>query len=255
MRRLVTSALSASILPCIFISYPQWPGLHSIRRPAPMTELLRAGAAADTSLRPAALPAQSQAGERSEAPGAQESIPLEPGKPIERELSGSQSHSYRITMTAGQYLQVSVDQRGIDVLVTLFAPDREKRSESDDPNGTQGSEIVTTIAEAAGSYRIEVSSLDKKAKPGRYEIKMELREARAEDKDRVEAGAVFREAQRLENGTLDERRKSIESILKRRNCIEERAITLRRAPRSTRVARSTTFLEICRRRWRSTTRR
>jgi hypothetical protein len=30
-----------------------------------MTELLRAGAAADTSLRPAALPAQSQAGERS----------------------------------------------------------------------------------------------------------------------------------------------------------------------------------------------
>src|SRR5262245_47774555 len=129
MRRLVISALSASILPCIFISNPQGSGLHSIHRPAPMTEQSRVGAAADLSLRPSALPARSQAGERSEAPGAQENIPLEPGKPIERGLSGGQSHSYLITMTAGQYLEVSVDQRGIDVLVTLFAPDREKRSE------------------------------------------------------------------------------------------------------------------------------
>jgi hypothetical protein len=128
-----------------------------------MTELLRAGAAADTSLRPAASPAQSQAGERGEAPGAQESIPLEPGKPIERELSGGQSHSYRITMTAGQYLQVSVDQRGIDVLVTLFAPDGEKGIESDNPNGTAEPEIVTMDFEASrktalrpelGQYRI-----------------------------------------------------------------------------------------------------
>ena len=49
--------------------------------------------------------------------------PLEPGKPVERELAGGQSHSYRIAVTAGQYLSVVVDQRGINVIVTLFGPD------------------------------------------------------------------------------------------------------------------------------------
>ena len=51
------------------------------------------------------------------APGA---TALEPGKPVERELAGGQSHSYSIALTAGQYLHVVVDQRGIDVVVTLF---------------------------------------------------------------------------------------------------------------------------------------
>src|SRR5262245_38954917 len=42
-----------------------------------------------------------------------EAIPLELGKPIERELAGGQSHAYQITLAAGQYLNVVVEQRGI----------------------------------------------------------------------------------------------------------------------------------------------
>ena len=38
---------------------------------------------------------------------------LEVGKPIERELSSGQSHVYEITLTAGQYLNAVVEQRGI----------------------------------------------------------------------------------------------------------------------------------------------
>jgi hypothetical protein len=47
------------------------------------------------------LSAQFPASERGAAPSAQESISLEPGKPVERELSGGQSHSYKITMISG----------------------------------------------------------------------------------------------------------------------------------------------------------
>src|SRR5215470_15151941 len=47
---------------------------------------------------------------------------LEPGKPIERELTGGQSHSYQIAMASGQYMHLVVDQRGIDVVVALFTP-------------------------------------------------------------------------------------------------------------------------------------
>src|SRR5262245_16891409 len=61
----------------------------------------------------------------------QEAMPLELGKPIERELAGGQSHAYQITLAAGQYLNVVVEQRGIDVVVTLFGPDDEKVIEVD----------------------------------------------------------------------------------------------------------------------------
>ena len=44
-----------------------------------------------------------------------EALELVPGKPIEREMKGGEAHSYRITVAAGQYVHVVVDQRGIDV--------------------------------------------------------------------------------------------------------------------------------------------
>src|SRR6476646_6937076 len=48
---------------------------------------------------------------------------LEEGKPIEREIAGGQSHSYKFTLTSNQYAHILVQQKGIDVAVTLFGPD------------------------------------------------------------------------------------------------------------------------------------
>jgi len=158
-----------------------------------------------------APPAQSPASERGAAPSAQEGVSLEPGKPLERELSGGQSHFYKITLTSGQYLQVIVSQKGIDTKVTLFTPDGKKIGEVDSEKATVRSETISTTAEATGAYRIEVLSAEKTAQAGRYEIKVEeLREATAEDKYRVVAGALYREAEQLRQGTLEERRKGIE---------------------------------------------
>jgi hypothetical protein len=173
--------------------------------------LIRAGALAAASPRPVAAPAQAPASQRGAAPSAQETDSLEPGKPIERELSGGQSHSYKITMISGQYLQVVVAQRGIDVAVALFAPDGKKISEVDSEHQVEGSETVSAIAEATGAYLIEARSVEKTAKAGRYEIKVEeLRVATAEDKYRVAGESVFQEAEQLKDGTLEDRRKSIE---------------------------------------------
>src|SRR5262245_14886201 len=130
MSRLIIAALSALILLCVSISTPEGRGLHSIRWTSLMINLLiRAGAPAAASPSPGAAPAQAPASERGAAPSAQETDSLEPGRPIERELSGGQSHSYKIAMVSGQYLQVVVAQRGIDVAVALFAPDGKKISE------------------------------------------------------------------------------------------------------------------------------
>src|SRR6266852_770208 len=80
---------------------------------------------------------------------------LQPGTPIERTLAAGQSHSYAISLEQDQFLQLLVDQRGIDVVVRTFSPAGRRLREVDTPNGTDGPEDVTVIAETAGVYRIE----------------------------------------------------------------------------------------------------
>ncbi|HJQ22261.1 MAG TPA: hypothetical protein VKA60_00005, partial [Blastocatellia bacterium] len=123
---------------------------------------------------------------------------LRAGPGVERELKGGESHSYRIALATGQYLQVVVEQKGVDVVVRLFGPDGKQLTEVDSPNGTQGPEPVSWIAETAGEYRLEVKAPDEKAVPGRYEIKVEaLREATAKDRQRVAAERLLGEAEQL----------------------------------------------------------
>src|SRR5215813_10710755 len=211
MLPIIIAALSALILLCTPISTPRGRGLHSTRWAPLMVNLLRVGAQTATSLRPDSSSVQSPASERGATPSSQESISLEPGKPVERELSGGQSHFYKVTMTSGQYLRITASQRGIDALVALFTPDHKKIGEVDSEHATVGAETISAIAEAAGEYRIEVRSAEKTAQTGRYEIKVEeLREATIEDKYRAAAEALFREADQLGQGTLEEKRRGIE---------------------------------------------
>src|SRR5262249_10924537 len=42
-------------------------------------------------------------------------IPLEKGKPIEREIAGGQTDLYLLSLTQGQYARVVVEQKGADV--------------------------------------------------------------------------------------------------------------------------------------------
>jgi CHAT domain-containing protein/Flp pilus assembly protein TadD len=136
---------------------------------------------------------------------------LEFNKPIERELAGGQSHSYRIVLAAGQYLHVIADQRGIDVVVTLFAPDGKQVVEVDSPNGTPGPEPVSVIVETTGTYRLEVRSLEKDTPAGRYAVKIEeLRLGTVQDKNRISAQQAVLEAELLrEQQTAESRQRAI----------------------------------------------
>jgi CHAT domain-containing protein/tetratricopeptide (TPR) repeat protein len=194
------------------ITNPHGRGWPTTRRAVQIINmLLWAGLSAPPCLWPGAAPVQAIASERSATQSAQESDSLEPGKPIERELYGTQSHSYKITMISGQYLRVVVTQRGIDVAVALFTPDSKKISEVNSAPLIEGSETVSVIAEAPGAYLIEVHPPGKLAKTGRYEIKIEeSRVATAEDKYRIAGEKIFREAELLKSGTLEDKRKSIE---------------------------------------------
>lgn len=117
---------------------------------------------------------------RGEPVRGQGTASLQPGIPIERSLAPGQSHSFSINLDADQFLQLVVDQHGIDVIVRVFSPAGKSLGEFDTPNGREGPENVSVLSVVAGVYRIEVAPLGQvvDAPPGRYEIKiLELRHA------------------------------------------------------------------------------
>src|SRR5258708_28531436 len=70
---------------------------------------------------------------------------LAPNQPLEKTITGGETHIYRISMTANQYLNLVVDQRGVDVLVTALDPAKKKLTEVDSPNGRNGPEPLFLI--------------------------------------------------------------------------------------------------------------
>jgi len=67
-------------------------------------------------------------------PGPASGIPLEPGKPIERSIAAGETHTYTITLTTGQYAYVTVEQRGVDVIVSAYGPGDVPIVQVDSPN-------------------------------------------------------------------------------------------------------------------------
>jgi len=129
---------------------------------------------------------------------------LELGKPIERSINAGEAHSYTLTLTSRQYAHIAVDQRGVDVVVSIFAPDGTKLVQVDMPNGNYGPEPASLVAETTGAYRVEVLSTSPKM-PGRYEVKLdELRVATEPDRSRIAAQKLFAEAKFLRNQRTQE---------------------------------------------------
>ncbi len=142
----------------------------------------------------------------------QNDLELTLGKPIERQLAGSQVHSYKIVLAASQYLHVVVDQRGIDVVVTLFAPGGKKVAEVDGFNGAHGPEPISMVAEEAGSYRLEISSNEADAKTGLYQVVIEeIRKSKPQDKILIAAQQAFFEGLEFDaEGSADSLHKAID---------------------------------------------
>jgi hypothetical protein len=113
-----------------------------------------------------------------------QTVSLQQGVSIERTLARGQSHSFNVSLEEDQYLELVVDQKGIDVVVRVFSPAGKMLGEFDSPNGTDGPENVSLISASSGAYRIHVSPLGEgeEVVPGRFEIRIvELRAATSQE--------------------------------------------------------------------------
>jgi CHAT domain-containing protein/Tfp pilus assembly protein PilF len=123
---------------------------------------------------------------------------LELNQPVTRELAGGQNNAYRVAARAGQYLEAVLEQRGVDVVVTLFAPDGQRVAQFDGDSRPQGRETVAQILEATGDYRLEVAARRAEAPAGQYLLRLvALRDATAQDRAAQEATRLSAEAVRL----------------------------------------------------------
>lgn len=120
----------------------------------------------------------------------QQASQLELTKTIERSISGGQSHSFTIEGKTNQFLQLVVDQQGIDVVISLYEPDGTKVSEVDQTE-LFGPETIVGVMGPPGQYRLEVRPVVANASAGKYQIVIkELRAARDDDKAQISARAA-----------------------------------------------------------------
>jgi CHAT domain-containing protein/tetratricopeptide (TPR) repeat protein len=137
---------------------------------------------------------------------------LEPGKLVERRLVGGEIHSYRIMLTAGQFLNVVINQQGINVVMTLFGPDGKLIIEIDISDSDHRPEPLHVVADVDGSYRLEVRARDKQSRAGKYVVKTEqLRVATPQDRKWFVADLTLAAASQLNmKGTAQGARDALE---------------------------------------------
>src|SRR5262245_61859934 len=127
------------------------------------------------------------------APAAQDVRTLEPGKPVEREIAGGESHAYQISLAAGQFVRFRLEQRSLNSLLNLTSPDGKQLAEI---NLTDAGEPESLAHEAklTGIYRLTVRGDGTAKMRGAYRLEAN---ATAQDLKYLAAQALLLEAQEL----------------------------------------------------------
>jgi len=107
---------------------------------------------------------------------------LELGKPIQRDIAGGQTQSYRVRLSKDQFAGLSIQRRGIDVVEQLLAPDGKVYARFASEWRTDVTESVGFVAETSGVYQLDVKA-PVRGSTGSYEIRiMEIRAATDPDR-------------------------------------------------------------------------
>jgi tetratricopeptide (TPR) repeat protein len=115
-------------------------------------------------------------------------------------LAAGEVHAYVFPLEQGQFADLVVDQRGLDIAARLYGPGGSLLTSVDSYSldGTRGLEPLPIVSEAAGIYRLEIRASDPKARPGRYAILIRhVGPAHDRDRARVAAERAFAVGQAL----------------------------------------------------------
>jgi CHAT domain-containing protein/tetratricopeptide (TPR) repeat protein len=122
---------------------------------------------------------------------------LEPEKRIAREMARGEAHKYQLTLAAGEFALVVVEERGIDVAVNLLNAKDEKIEERILP-GHYGRVNFSILAQTGVTYGVEIKASSTQSNAGQYEIRLaERRNSGDRDQTRADAERAATEGWRL----------------------------------------------------------
>jgi CHAT domain-containing protein len=137
---------------------------------------------------------------------AQRTTSLTRGAAVDRQITGGEAHEYRLSLAAGEFAGLTVEQRGIDVVIQVLDPAGKPIAEFDAESRKQGRELAGVVADPAGNYSLRIKPVYSRQAPGHYEIRLaEVRAATAADRARFASHKLAGEASaRQDRGAYDE---------------------------------------------------
>lgn len=128
----------------------------------------------------------------------QQMRPLEPNKPIAGEFRKDEKQSFSLSLKPLDYARVTVDARGAELSITLFAPDGKPVAEYLRPLDGPNPVGVSLVAGYSGNYRIEILSRQEDNSPKAFSVTLaELRPIEKLDAERIEAERRFAAGERI----------------------------------------------------------
>lgn len=140
--------------------------------------------------------------------GAEPAPPVEPllhdGFTQEREIRGGETQGYAVELQAGQFLRVTVQEKGIDVEVRLIDPQGTMVVGADSAGlpPPQETEDLAAVAPQSGLFKLQVVAPIKQS-PGRYLLQVEGPRA-PEPADRIRVEAVQASWKGMTNSKKDD---------------------------------------------------
>lgn len=129
-------------------------------------------------------------------PTSETAYSLAPNQANTRELDAGQTHTYQITLNAGDFFQAALEYKGLDVHVTVFDAAHTVITEID--SRPREFTPISIIAAAPATYSLKVKPADNAAPPGRYLLRIgEIRSATPKDHQRLAAERTLAEGDRL----------------------------------------------------------
>lgn len=112
---------------------------------------------------------------------------LEPGKVLTNQIGTGETSAYLVTLPAKQFATVEVDQKKLNVTVSVFDSDGKNLAEEDMVR-VGDAEVVSLLSDKPETFRVEIRASEQITSPTTYEIKIkEFRAANENDKAGVAA--------------------------------------------------------------------
>lgn len=121
-------------------------------------------------------------------------LPLTPRTRIDTVLAQGARHVYALQLGTGASAEVTVLQRGVDLVVEVRNERDSLLFTMDSPNGRNGPEVVELIAPRAANYRLVVRAFDEREPQGPYTLSVSAWRSAAATRQMVRARQQARDA-------------------------------------------------------------